>query len=198
MALLVLSRFHLRGMTLGGALCLNACMGLSLVPRVSAAVPEPSREYQVKGVLLFHFLQFVTWPAGAAPGTNQPYVIGVLGRDPFGSALDAVVRDERIGQQPIAVARYSSSEEINDCHVLFIDSAASSDWEVIEARLAGRPVLTVADFEGFASRGGMIQFFENSEHKVRLRVNLNAARRAGLQISARLLRVADVITRPGS
>jgi hypothetical protein len=187
-------RLPMRSVAFGLVLCLHATRTpCCLLPSThAAAIVEPTREYQIKGVLLFHFLQFVTWPEVAAPGPGEPYVIGVLGRDPFGSALDAVVRQEKIGGHPIIV----EPAEIGNCHVLFIDGSLQSEWSQLAATVSRRGILTVADFDGFAQRGGMIQFYQNSEGKTRLRVNLARARECGLQISARLLRVAEVISRP--
>src|SRR5690242_6746479 len=65
-------------------------------------------EYQVKAVFLFNFAQFVEWPAGSFQAADAPFVIGVLGQDPFGAQLDAVARGETVGQRPLAIRRYRS------------------------------------------------------------------------------------------
>ena len=72
------------------ATCLLLFLGLS----VGAAVPPA--EYRVKAVFLFNFAQFVDWPPDAFTAPGQPFVIGVLGKDPFGPELDAVVRGETV------------------------------------------------------------------------------------------------------
>src|ERR1700730_292209 len=82
-----------------------------------AAAPS---EYQVKAVFLFNFAQFVEWPPQAFTDPRTPFVIGILGKDPFGPDLDAVVRGEAINNRPLVVERYRSIDELHNCNILFI------------------------------------------------------------------------------
>jgi hypothetical protein len=59
--------------------------------------------------------------------------------------------------------------------------------------LQGRSVLTVSDGERFASQGGMIGFV-TEQNRIRLRINLEAARAANLTISSKLLRPARIVS----
>lgn len=159
------------------------------LPGARAQTP---REYQIKGVLLYHLTQFVEWPSGAFDANEAPLVIGILGRDPFGAALDEVVRDEKIGKRSVQVRRFKSAEEAAGCQLLFISASEQDRLKKILPRLQNRPVLTVSDIQGFTGNGGMIDFYTNPEKKVRLKINLDAAKAAGLTMSSKLLRVAEV------
>jgi hypothetical protein len=162
-----------------------------------SGVSDPyRREYQIKGVLLYHFLEYVTWPAPSPGDREAPFVIGILGDDPFGRTLDVVTREERVGGRRIEIERYSSAEGARSCHILFVARSERERWPEIAAILAGRAILTVADFEGFAESQGMVEFF-TSEDRIRMKINLTTVRAHGLTMSARLLRVADVIPRTG-
>jgi hypothetical protein len=157
------------------------------------AQPAPSREYQIKAVFLFNFTQFVEWPAAAFPTPRSPLIIGILGKDPFGTLLDEVVQGESAGTHPLVVQRFPSLEEIGLCHILYISDSESRHLGPITARLKGRAILTVSDAEGAARRGVMISLFtENS--RVRLRINVEAAQAAGLVLSSKLLRPAEIVT----
>jgi hypothetical protein len=57
------------------------------------------------------------------------------------------------------------------------------------AAIRDLPVLTVGEAEGFLSGGGAIEFVREG-NRVRFDINVETARRAGLNISARLLQVA--------
>jgi hypothetical protein len=63
----------------------------------------------------------------------------------------------------------------------------------ILARIKALPSLTVGETDHFAQQGGVIGFIKR-EGKVRLEINLEAARQAGLQLSSKLLSVADSVT----
>jgi hypothetical protein len=153
----------------------------------------PSKEYQVKAVFLFNFAQFVEWPAAAFAGNDAPLVIGVLGEDPFGAYLDETVRAERVANRPMQVQRYRRVDEITTCHVLFISQSEESRLEQALASLKDRTMLIVGDSDDFIQRGGMIQL-ATSQGRIRLRVNVNAAKAANLTLSSKLLRSAEVVS----
>lgn len=149
---------------------------------------------QVKAVFLFYFTQFVEWPPEAFSDPRTPFVIGVLGEDPFGSNLDGTVRDEVVRGRSLIVRRFRRPEEIDACHILFISRSEAGQAGSILARLKGRSILAVSDMDEFIMLGGMIRFV-TEEKKVRLRIDVDAAKSAGLKISAKLLRPAEVVSR---
>jgi hypothetical protein len=169
-----------------------ALLALAAAPGRAQAPPT---EYQVKAAFLFNFSQFVDWPAAAFAADNSPLVIGVLGDDPFGAMLDEIVRGEMVNGRPLAVRRYKSVDEVDACHILFIGRTQSQQLDTVVAALRDRNVLTVGDFDGFTSHGGMIRFVTVG-NRIRLRVNLTAAQQAKLLISSKLLRPAQIVA-PG-
>ena len=158
---------------------------------VFAEAPPPP-EYQRKAEFLFTFAQFVEWPPDAFPKAQMPLVIGVLGEDPFGAYLDETVVGETVNNRSLVVHRYRRVEEIKTCHVLFISRSEAGQQEEIPTSLKGGPIITVSDSDGFATRGGLIRF-ALTESKIRLRINLVAAKDAHLTISSQLLRPAEIV-----
>ena len=163
----------------------------------AGADPAPlAREYQIKAVFLFNFVQFVDWPPRAFSKAQSPLVIGVLGEDPFDSYLDEAVRGEKVNDHPLVIRRYRRPEDIGPCHILFISRSEAGRLGQVLAALKGRSILTVGDMAGFAERGGMIRFVTEN-NKIRLQINVDAARAADLTISSKLLEPAQIVT-PGN
>jgi len=178
---------------LGAGLLGLALAGLS-APAVRAETAL-SAEYQLKAVFLFNFAQFVEWPAQAFPDPKAPLVIGVLGKDPFGPYLDDLVSGEKIGDRALVIRRYSRPEDLAGCHILFISRSEARNLDAIVARLKEQSVLTVSDADGFTRQGGMVRFvMENG--KIRLRINVDAAKSSHLSISSKVLR-PDTLATPG-
>jgi hypothetical protein len=163
-------------------------------PAPAQALPQAptSPEYQVKAVFLFNFAQFVEWPPSAFPDSAAPLVICVLGEDPFGPYLDETVHGERVQGHPLAVQRYRRLDEISGCHILFVGRQEQERLGEILDTLKGHPALTVSDAEGFSRSGGMIRFVTD-RNRIRLRINLEAARDADLTLSSKLLRPAQIV-----
>jgi len=154
--------------------------------------PKP-KEYQVKAAFLLNFGRFIEWPASSKKA-NAKFPICVLGEDPFGGALDEAAADELIDGSPIVVKRIPGLQHASHCRVLYVGSSEESRWEAILAEIKRLSVLTVSDMPRFVARGGMIQFVMD-DNRVRFEVNLDAAGRAGLQVSSLLLKLAVTVKR---
>src|SRR6187551_312193 len=104
-----------------------ALLGLLLLALgTPAALPaQVSREYDVKAAFLYNFITFTEWPEEAFSTPASPYVIGVLGDDPFGRALDEIVNGERIKGRPLVVRRVDQVGDARRCHILFISNSES-------------------------------------------------------------------------
>ncbi len=126
----------------------------------------------------------------------MPFVIGILGTDPFGPVLDDTVRGERVHGRKIIVERYRTVQEIKTCHILFISQSETRRLDAIVAAVKNRPVLTVSDIEDSAFRGVMIHFI-TEQNKIHLRINLDVVKAVGLTLSSKLLRVSEIVPQEG-
>ncbi|TLY83974.1 MAG: YfiR family protein, partial [Gammaproteobacteria bacterium] len=88
--------------------------------------------------------------------------------------------------------RYSSSAEIRECQILFIPAAELTHLDRILGALKGRSVLTITDSDGAAPRGVIIGLLRQ-DNRIRLRIDLQAARANNLTISSKLLRPAEIV-----
>jgi hypothetical protein len=150
----------------------------------------------VKAVYLYNFGRFVEWPARVAAKSDS-FTVCVLGQDPFGPALDATLAGETIDGKGVSAKRISAPQEAVSCQILFLSSAEGSRLNKIIEALDKEAVLTVSDMPQFSQRGGMIQFVLEGK-RVRFEVNLTAVQRAGLTLSAQLLKVATTVRRNSS
>lgn len=159
---------------------------------VSAQKPV-APEYRVKAVFLFNFTQFVEWNSSSFTSAQSPFVIGILGENPFGSYLEDVVSGEKVDGHPLVVYHYKTIEEIKTCHILFINKAGINNPEDIRASIKGKNILTVSDATGFLKQESTIRFI-TKDNKIRIQINLEAAKEANLTISSKLLRIADIVS----
>jgi hypothetical protein len=148
-----------------------------------------ARDHEVKAVYLLNFGRFARWPATTAAAAGTSFSVCVIGRDPFGPTLDAVVEGEKIGGRRVVARRLTPASDLAGCHIVFIDASEQGQLGAILRRVDGRPTLTVSDMPRFAEGGGMIQFVLDG-NRVRFAVNVTATERAGLMLSSELLRVA--------
>ncbi|HTA95980.1 MAG TPA: YfiR family protein [Verrucomicrobiae bacterium] len=167
-------------------------LGLGLNEARSQTV---SREYPLKAVFLLNFAQFTDWPTNAFDAPDSPFVIGVLGDDPFGDVLDEAVKDEQVAGRKFVVERYARVEDVKNCHILFISQPETRRLDKILDDLKGKPILTVSDIENSDYRGVCVRFITEN-NKIRLRINTDSLKAANLVMSSKLLRVAEVVPAP--
>ncbi|HEU5135716.1 MAG TPA: YfiR family protein [Steroidobacteraceae bacterium] len=184
-------RRSVRGTPLRRWLLGAACVLAASVCSGTLSAP-PAAEYQVKAAYLFNFGQFVEWPQHAYASPAAPFVIGIVGEDPFGKTLDDVIAGESFGGRPLVVRRFGSSEDISACNILFIGSSEAGRLEKLLKLLQGRSVLTVTDIAGAERRGAIIALY-NENKRIRMRINVAAARASNLVISSKLLRPAEIV-----
>jgi hypothetical protein len=180
---------------IGKAIALVALFGLLAGPNRGFGGETSLNEYQVKSLFLLHFAKYVDWPADAFEGANAPIVIGMIGgtgEGKFGRELAKTVEGKTVDGRPLLIRQIQTPEDCDKCHILFIRTSEKTEMAEILVRLKSRPVLTVGETDHFMEQGGVINFLKK-EGKVRLEINLDAARQANLQISSKLLNVADVV-----
>jgi hypothetical protein len=153
---------------------------------------QSATEYQVKAAFLFNFAKFVEWPADAFPGAEAALQVCVLGQDPFGHDFQQMIADKTVDGHRIEVIHPSGVPQAKACQIIFVASSEKRQAREILRGLRGASVLTVGDTAGFASMGGIINFVLD-DGRVRFEINVKAAERAHLKVSARLLTVAKVI-----
>ena len=151
-----------------------------------------SGEYEVKAAFLYNFAKFVEWPEEVFAGSDGHLVLGVLGDDPFGQALDRIAQEKTVQGRRIVVRRWRSLKDVMGAHVLFVSPAEERNLAAILRMSKDSHVLTVSDLDGFAERGGAISLFLD-QRRVRFAVNLKATEQAGLKMSAQLLKIAKIV-----
>jgi hypothetical protein len=106
--------------------------------------------------------------------------------------LNESVNGKSIGNRRLQVKHVKELEQIAGCQVLFIAAGEKKRHGEELAMASKRPVLTVGETDGFATEGGIIGFCRE-QNKIRFEINLDAAGKAQLKISAKLLSLAKTV-----
>jgi hypothetical protein len=154
------------------------------------AVSEPA----VKAAFLYKFLGYVEWPAQAVP-VEPTYVIAIAGAEEVAAELDHLVSGRSINGRRITVRRVRDVEGVRGAQVLFVGRNQPNAREMLRA-VQRQGVLTVTETE-HGLDGGSIVNLVTLEDRVGFEVSLEAADRAGIGISSRMLGVARRVVPKG-
>jgi hypothetical protein len=175
-------------------------MGLMLAGWVlvfsTGALPAHSEtpvatEHEIKAAFLYKFATFIEWPAEAFDSPNAPFVIGILGQDPFGDLLERTLGGKTLDNRPIRFQRYQQAGEVSACHMLFVSFQSPGDTREALELFRDTPILTVGEVKGFCLAGGVIGFYRDGSN-IRFEINVDAVKRVeqqGLKIRPQLLGV---------
>ena len=164
-------------------------IGLGLASQAAAqAVPRASAT-EVRAAYLLNFARYVEWPASVMGDSTAPLVVCVVGSAAMEDALRGVAEGQTVRGHRVRIESVPSSEEAAGCQVSYVDPSAGAEGRSLEVRWSGRPVLTVGEGDDFLAGGGMIGFVPVGQ-TVRFTINQEAAQRAGLRVSSRVLALA--------
>jgi hypothetical protein len=163
---------------------------LFCVPSLSSAQPF---EYKLKAEFLERFTRFIDWPTeSAVSDTSKPFCICVIGQNPFGPYLKQLADTVKIKGKVVEVHEMQDSKTVDICQIVFIPQTEKSHLGEILKLTQNKPILTVADTDGFGGDGVLINFYETGSY-IRFEINMNAVERSKLKFSSRLLKLARLV-----
>lgn len=150
-------------------------------------------EYELKAVYLERFTRFVDWPEESSiSDTTKPFVIGIIGENPFGKCLKRIYEKQKIKNKAVKILPVKNLTDISKCHILFISKSEKQYLGKIINITQDSPILTIADTKGFCEKNGHINFYLDAD-KVRFEINNEAVKKAGLYMKYQLLERGKII-----
>lgn len=164
-----------------------ASAAVLLVGTAAVATAQNRSVDEVMAAFIYQFTRYVDWPERAFETAESPLVICVVGNDALSENLERLTDDKDYRGRPIEIVRRTVEESPYPCHMLFIAAG-------VAAQLPGEgaKTLTIGDSESFTQRGGVIRLFQSS-NKVRIEINIDAAKRTDIKISSKLLSLAKIV-----
>jgi len=169
---------------------------LFLIVSIFSTIPSfaqgNSIEYKIKAGYLYNFTKFVSWPENE----SETFNLCIIGKDPFGSIINPIEK-RSVKNKPIRLFRFKSISDVKHCHIIYF-GVSDKQWRKDDFSLGN--ILTVGSLENslmtgetkkFTQAGGMFAFFLK-EGKVKLHINLQALKKSNLEVSAKLMEIAEI------
>ncbi|HEY2749135.1 MAG TPA: YfiR family protein [Polyangia bacterium] len=177
-----------------------ACLTFAATTASAFAAPGADGdelEARVKAEFVERFTHFIEWPPTAFAAPDAPFVLCVIGRTPVAANLEALARARKIKDRRVELRRPPPNGDLSACHVVFIASEERPRLKQILDAVAGHPIVTIADSEGFARAGVLINLVLDPEGRVRFEISPAGARHSALTLNAQLLRLSRVVSDGG-
>jgi len=157
-----------------------------------AAPASAQSEDQIKAAFLYNFARYVEWPDSAFASGSDAVRICMVGSGDFAAVVSKTVSGKSVGDRSVEVDTPANLAAASSCHILYVGDSFDGNPQEVAASVEPASVFTVADREGFATGGGIANFIR-TDNKVRFEINPGAAKKVGLKVSSRLLRLAKVV-----
>lgn len=143
-----------------------------------------------KAAFIYNFAKFTHWPDDAWQKQTQTIELCAIGQDKLTDKL--LTLNEQLLRDRVLKVRKTGLVEVTDCHIIYISLSHKTKYRGLLTKLQDKPVLTVAQFNGFAKSGGIIEL-HNKGGQTEIIINLQSANRANISLSSRLLILANII-----
>ena len=172
-----------------------SCITLCVLWMSAPGWAQLPSESVLKAAFLYHFAKFVEWPEEALSRESDPFTICLIGEQHMTEATNQFVKNKQVHGRTVVARAATSATDVEGCHLLFVDASARHAEELMKTGNSSLPILTVGESDQFLSRGGMIKLFIE-DGKMRFAISPQAAERAQLKISSKLLALGKIADRP--
>jgi hypothetical protein len=155
----------------------------------ASAVAQDRPIHEVYSMMVFNFTKYVQWPDHTASGE---FVIGVIGNADVFATLNTWYGGKPRGAKTYVIKKFSSSDEITDCHVVFIDKSKSGEFDAVNNKVKGKGTLVITDKNGLGEKGSGINF-KTIDNKLKFELNQKALEASNLKVSGALSSMAILI-----
>ncbi len=168
-------------------------IAMSLGAIASPALAQaPASEAQVKAAFVYNFLKFIEWPSNTFVGPQDSLIVGIIGGGATASATARLLEGKLVSGRPIGIRRLDAGDAIGAFHAVFIGEVEPRSAARTLSAVEADAILSIGEDAGFVHRGGIIGLLVEGQ-KVRFEINAEAAERASLKISSKLLALARIV-----
>ena len=146
--------------------------------------------YKAYTLFMYNFMKYVEWPEEASKGD---FVVGVYGDSPIYAELVNLAKTKKAKGREIVIRKVHNAEEAAKCHMVYLPSAKTKDFKLVEEKAKNKPLLIVAEREGLASKGAPLSFVTLEDDALQFDINKAAFEAHRLKISSSLLALGNVV-----
>jgi len=162
-------------------------IGLLAVSSFVSAQERPVHE--VYSMMVYNFVRYVQWPDHT---TGGEFVIGVIGNSEMYNTLNEWYGGKAKGTKTFVIKKFNSASEMSNCHVVFIDTNKSGEFDAVNNKVKGQSTLVITDRSGLGQRGSSINF-KTVDNKLKFELNQKAVEASNLKVSSSLSAMAILI-----
>jgi|GEM_PF-1843882 len=155
--------------------------------KVTKAVLSPEDEYQKKALMIYGFTKNIEWDATYS-GSGY-FVIGVFGSSLIYEKLKTELEGKKAGNQFIVIKQFTTTNNLTNCHVIFVTNASYSKIGSIKEKINKYPTLLVTE-EDYLKNDAHINMVVDGK-TIKYNVNKTAMSKAQLKPSSKLITLAD-------
>ncbi len=148
-------------------------------------------KFELQVAMIFKILDFIQWPDFPFYNSNKIFRIGVFGNSPILEAIQ-LLEEETIKGLQVEVQLVENIRDAKKFHLLYVCPPKTDSLQSILNAIGDTKTLTISKVDGFAEKGGMINFYE-TKGKMRFEINLDKVKKSGLKISSRLLSLSKIV-----
>ncbi len=146
--------------------------------------------YKAYSLYVYNFMKYVDWPENLNQGD---FNILILGKTKIEKELRNMAAQKKIRGRNIIIKTISSTDEIKDCHLLYLAAEKSSLIKDLNTNFKNRGLLIVGEKDGLAKKGASFSFATLDNDELSFDINKRIITQHNLKISESLIKLGSVV-----
>jgi hypothetical protein len=146
--------------------------------------------YKAYSLYIYNFMKYIEWPENNSQGD---FIILVLGKSGIEKELRNMALQKKIKGRNIIVKSITTTDEIKECHLLYLSEQKSSLIKDLNARFKNKDFLIVGEKDGLAYKGASLSFATLDNDELSFDINKKNITQHNLKISESLIKLGSVV-----
>ena len=146
--------------------------------------------YKAYSLYVYNFMKYVDWPENQNQGD---FIIMILGKSTIEKELRNLAAQKKIRGRKIIVKTINTTDEIKDCHLLYLADDKSNLIKDLNLRFNNKGFLIIGEKDGLAYRGASLSFATLDNDELSFDINKKIILQHNLKISEALIKLGSVV-----
>ena len=145
-------------------------------------------EYIVKALIIEKFAKYSRWPPQSKLNkANSPFIICIVGSNPFGDIMDRIYSVKKIKGHKVQVKYIKGNQPLQICHILFLANDSGKRIPEVVEFSQKNSILTFSDNKSWVQKGICVNLYITKKQTILFKINEQSLRNNQMQVNSLLL-----------
>jgi len=152
---------------------------------------DADAQYRLRAAFIYNFIRFIKWPEQLETNSRE-ITLCVNADDNAYRAIKYELQGKEIKDKSMHIRRLTHIDDLPECWIAYNSPSVKLLELPVESHMSGKGLLTIGERPDSIQASDIIRFYIDDD-QLRFEINPSMARKAGITISSKLLRLAKIV-----